>query len=147
MGRFADHSNKVVIVALAVLMGAVSTLGLVFIPQILGEPFNLLSIAILFAVSSATATMAFTVMSAVFGTAYQGRAGEGFGLYEAAIGFAQFSAPIIGGLLWENIAPVAPFLLVGLSGFVLIPIYVFGMMKYEAIAEKALESEAGSQDI
>lgn len=135
MGRFADHSSKIGVVSAAVLMGAISTLGLVFIPQILGEPFNLISIGVLFAIGSATATMAFTVMSAVFGTAYEGRAEEGFGLYEAAIGFAQFSAPIIGGLLWEGVSPEAPFLLVGLSGFILIPIYVYGMKKYESAVE------------
>ena len=136
MGKFADHSNKIAIVSAAVLMGAISTFGLVFIPQILDEPLNLLSIAVLFAIGSATATMAFTVMSAVFGTAYEGRAAEGFGLYEAAIGFAQFLAPIVGGLLWEGIAPEAPFLLVGFSGFVLIPIYVYGMKKYEAAIQE-----------
>ena len=75
--------------------------------------------------------MAYTVMSSVFGTAYEGRASEGFGMFEAAMGFSRFTAPLVGGLLWDYLSHSAPFLIVGLSGFVLIPIYAYGMRQYE----------------
>lgn len=131
LGRFADHKNKIIIVSSAVLIGAISTLALVFIPLILPEPFNLISIAILFSIGSITGIMAYTVMSSVFGTAYEGRASEGFGMFEAAMGFSRFTAPLVGGLLWDYLNHSAPFLLVGLSGFILIPLYVYGMRQYE----------------
>ncbi len=137
MGRLADHKNKTAIVSLAVIVGAISTLGLVFIPTILGWPFNLLSVAILFCIGSATGVMAYTAMSSIFGSAYQGRASEGFGIYEGAMGFSRFSAPLIGGVLWDFLDPSAPFILVGLSGFILVPIYVYGMHCYNKAAEKA----------
>ncbi|RLI54649.1 MAG: hypothetical protein DRP09_12360 [Candidatus Thorarchaeota archaeon] len=147
MGRIADHSNKVAIVSIAVFMGAVSTLGLVFIPQLMGAPYDLWAVAALFAFSNATSTMAFTVMSSVFGTAYQGRASKGFGLYEGAMGFSRFSAPIVGGFLWENVSPATPFVLVGLSGFLLIPLYATGMRKYEHLAAERAALAVSTQDI
>lgn len=133
LGRFADHKNKIIIVSAAVLIGATSTLGLVFIPLILPVPFNLISIAVLFSISSVTGIMAYTVMSSVFGTAYEGRASEGFGMFEAAMGFSRFTAPLVGGLLWDYLNHSAPFLLVGFSGFILIPLYVYGMRQYERV--------------
>ncbi|TFG33317.1 MFS transporter [Candidatus Thorarchaeota archaeon] len=133
MGKIADHKSKTVIVSIAVIVGAISTLSIVYIPTILNFPLNLFSIALLFSISSATGVMAYTAMSSVFGTAYQGRASEGFGLYEAAMGFSRFSAPLVGGILWDFLDPSAPFILVGLSGFILVPIYVFGMRKYNQV--------------
>ena len=131
-GRFADHANKIAIVSTAVVVGAISTLGLVFIPAFLPNPYDLVLVAGLFATSSVTTLLAYTVMSSVFGTAYEGRASEGFGLYEAVMGFSRFSAPLVGGILWEMTDnPAAPFILVGLSGFILVPIYAYGMRKYE----------------
>ncbi len=131
LGRIADNKNKIVIVSAAVLIGAISTLALVFMPSLLPFPYNLLSIAILFSIGSVTGIMAYTVMSSVFGSAYEGRASEGFGMFEAAMGFSRFSAPLVGGLLWDFLDPTAPFILVGLSGFILIPIYIHGMRQYE----------------
>ncbi|MGY5879313.1 MAG: MFS transporter [Candidatus Thorarchaeota archaeon] len=131
LGRIADNKNKIVIVSAAVLIGAISTLALVFMPTLLPYPYNLLSIAVLFSIGSVTGIMAYTVMSSVFGTAYEGRASEGFGMFEAAMGFSRFSAPLVGGLLWDFLDPSAPFILVGLSGFILIPIYIHGMKQYE----------------
>jgi len=131
LGRFADHRNKVAIVSAAVFIGALSTLGLVFMPVILPWPYNLFSIAILFSIGSVTGIMAYTVMSSIFGTAYQGRASEGFGMFEAVMGFSRFTAPLVGGLLWDYFDPSAPFILVGFSGFLLVPIYVYGMKQYE----------------
>jgi MFS family permease len=122
-----------VIVSAAVIIGAISTLALVFMPFILSWPFNLISIAILFSIGSVAGIMAYTVMSSVFGTAYEGRASEGFGMFEAAMGFSRFTAPLVGGFLWDFLDPSAPFLLVGLSGFILVPIYVYGMRQYEQI--------------
>ncbi|MHA1135734.1 MAG: MFS transporter [Candidatus Thorarchaeota archaeon] len=133
LGRVADNRNKVVIVTAAVLIGAISTLALVFMPNLLPWPYNLLSIAVLFSIGSITGIMAYTVMSSVFGTAYQGRASEGFGMFEAAMGFSRFTAPLVGGLLWDFLDPSAPFILVGFSGFILVPIYVYGMKQYERV--------------
>lgn len=131
VGRFADHKSKVGIVSTAVIVGAISTLGLVFIPTLVQAPFDLILVATLFSISSVTAMTAYTVMSSVFGTAYEGRASEGFGLFESAMGFSRFTAPLVGGILWDFLDPTAPFILVGLSGFILVPIYVYGMRKYE----------------
>lgn len=141
MGRFADHASKIGIVSGAVIVGAVSTLGLVFIPAFVAPPYDLVIVAGLFAISSVTAILAYTVMSAVFGTAYEGRASEGFGLFESVMGFSRFSAPLVGGILWDFLNPTAPFILVGLSGFVLVPIYAYGMRKYE----QAIQQQSNSQ--
>jgi MFS family permease len=140
LGRVADHRSKILIVSMSVIVGAVSTLALVFIPLVLQYPNNLISIAILFSIGSITGIMAYTVMSSVFGTAYAGRASEGFGLFEAAIGFSQFAAPLVGGLLWDFLSPSAPFIMVGLSGFVLVPIYAYGMKQYEQATLENLEN-------
>jgi MFS family permease len=87
--------------------------------------------------------MAYTVMSSVFGTAYEEKAGEGFGMFEAAMGFSRFSAPLVGGILWDYLNPSAPFILVGISGFILVPIYIHGMRKYEhAVRERNQNSDS-----
>ncbi|MHA2024813.1 MAG: MFS transporter [Candidatus Thorarchaeota archaeon] len=131
MGRYADHASKIGIVSAAVIVGALSTLGLVIIPVFLQSPFDLILVAALFATVSVTSLLAYTVMSSVFGTAYEGRASEGFGWFEAVMGFSRFSAPLVGGILWDLFSPTAPFILVGFSGFLLVPIYAYGMRKYE----------------
>jgi len=132
MGRFADHANKIAIVSVAVIVGAISTFGLIIIPSLAPYPYDLILVAGLFATSSVTALLAYTVMTSVFGTAYEGKASEGFGMYEAAMGFSRFSAPLVGGILWDLLDPTAPFILVGFSGFILVPIYAYGMKKYES---------------
>jgi MFS family permease len=132
LGKFADKRNKVRIVSVAVFVGAMGILVLAFVPTIFPIAWQgLLAIASFFTISSVTGVMAYTVMSSVLGTAYEGRAGEGFGMFEAAMGFSRFSAPLVGGLLWDLIDPIVPFLFVGMSGFLLIPIYVHGMRRYE----------------
>ncbi len=141
MGRLADHKSKIGIISLAVIIGAVSTLGLVFIPILLPYPFDLVLVAVLFATGGVTAVMAYTAMSSVFGAAYAGRASEGFGIFEAAIGFSRFSAPLIGGILWDFLDPSAPFILVGISGFILVPIYVYGIRKYEQTINRQTDTE------
>ena len=96
-------------------------------------------VALLFSIGTVTGTMAYTVMSSIFGTAYEGRASEGFGMFESAMGFSRFSAPLVGGILWDFLDPTAPFILVGLSGFVLVPIYAYGMKKYEQAVQQQKE--------
>jgi MFS family permease len=140
MGRFADHKSKIVIISSAVIVGAICTLSLVFIPTLFPYPFDLVLVAVLFAIGSVTAVMAYTVMSSVFGTAYEGRASEGFGMFEAAMGFSRFTAPLVGGILWDFLDPTAPFILVGFSGFILVPIYAYGMKKYEQAMQQQDES-------
>ncbi|MBY8996247.1 MAG: MFS transporter [Candidatus Thorarchaeota archaeon] len=139
MGRFADHKSKIGIVSAAVIVGALSTLGLVFVPAVFAFPVDLLMVALLFSIGTVTGTMAYTVMSSIFGTAYEGRASEGFGMFESAMGFSRFSAPLVGGILWDFLDPTAPFILVGLSGFVLVPIYAYGMKKYEQAVQQQKE--------
>ncbi len=143
MGRFAGHKSKIGIVSTAVIVGAFSTLGIVVVPTFVATPLNLVVIAVLFSVGTITGTMAYTVMSSVFGTAYEGRAGEGFGMFESAMGFSRFSAPLVGGLLWDFLDPSAPFILVGFSGFILVPIYAYGMRKYE----QAIKQRDGAQEL
>lgn len=143
MGKFADHKSKIGIVSVAVIVGALSTLGLVFVPAVFGFPLDLLMVALLFSIGTVTGTMAYTVMSSVFGTAYEGRAGEGFGMFESAMGLSNFSAPLVGGILWDFLDPSAPFILVGFSGFVLVPIYAYGMKKYE----QAIRQKEGAEEI
>ncbi|MHA2379629.1 MAG: MFS transporter [Candidatus Thorarchaeota archaeon] len=142
LGRYADRTNKVVIVSAAVLVGSFSTLALAFVPSLfpIAEQ-GLLAIAVFFSIGTVTGMMAYTVMSSVLGTAYEGRASEGFGMFESVMGFSRFSAPIAGGLLWDFVNPIAPFLLVGTFGFLLIPIYAVGMRTYE----KAIEGYQSSQ--
>jgi MFS family permease len=143
LGKYADKRNKVKIVSGAVFVGATGMLILAFVPAILPVAWHgLLAISILFTIGSVTGVMAYTVMSSVLGTAYEGRAGEGFGMFEAAMGLSRFSAPLVGGLLWDFIDPVVPFLFVGLSGFLLIPIYIHGMRRYEQAI--ALRTETSS---
>ncbi len=132
LGKYADRTNKVVLVSGAVLVGSVSTLTLAFVPRLLPvAEQGLLAIAVFFSIGTVTGMMAYSVMSSVLGTVYEGRASEGFGLFEAAMGFSRFSAPLAGGFLWDLVNPVAPFLLVGAVGLLLIPIYAFGMHKYQ----------------
>lgn len=132
LGKFADKRNKVIIVSGAVFVGAVGMLMLASVPTLFPVvEQGLLIIAILFTIGSVTGVMAYTVMSSILGTAYEGRAGEGFGMFEAAMGFARFSAPLVGGILWDLVNPIVPFILVGLSGFLLIPIYIHGVQQYE----------------
>ncbi|UCH03905.1 MAG: MFS transporter [Candidatus Thorarchaeota archaeon] len=136
LGRYADRTNKVVIVSAAVLVGSISTLTLAFVPSLFPvAEYGLLAIAILFSIGTVTGMMAYTVMSSVLGTVYEGRASEGFGLFEAAMGFSRFSGPIVGGLLWDFVNPIAPFLMVGAVGLFLIPIYAFGMHNYQRAIE------------
>ncbi|MFW9869903.1 MAG: hypothetical protein ACFFEL_09775, partial [Candidatus Thorarchaeota archaeon] len=130
---------KVGIVSAAVIVGAMSTLGLIVIPTLIQPPYDLIIVGILFAIGSITSITAYTVMSSVFGTAYEGRASEGFGFFEAVMGFSRFLAPLVGGVLWDYLDPTAPFILVGLSGFILVPIYAYGMRKFERIISEQKE--------
>jgi MFS family permease len=142
LGRYADKTNKVVIVSAAVLVGSISTLTLAYVPFLFPvAEHGLLAIAVLFSTGTVTGMMAYTVMSSVLGTVYEGRASEGFGLFEAVMGFSRFLAPIVGGLLWDFVNPVAPFLLVGAVGLLLIPIYALGMQNYQ----KAVGAEQQNQ--
>jgi len=147
MGRLADHSSRVRIVAAAVVVSSSSSLMLAAIPNVaaflvgifppLGvlteAGVGLLLITVLFTIQSITTMLAYVVISSVFGTAYEGRAGEGFGRFEAALGTARFAGPIAGGVLWDLVSPSAPFVLVGLSGYLLIPLYYVGMKRYERV--------------
>jgi hypothetical protein len=77
--------------------------------------------------------MAYTVMSSGFGIAYARRAGEGFGLFEASMEFSRFIAPLVRGILWDFLTLTTPFILVGSSGFIHVPIYAYGISKYEEV--------------
>jgi MFS family permease len=157
MGRLADRSSRVKIVAAAVVVSSSSSLLLAGVPYVaeflttlipqLGAltetGVGLLLIAVLFTIQSATTMLAYVVISSVFGTAYEGRAGEGFGRFEAALGAARFAGPITGGFLWDTFSPSAPFLLVGVSGYLLIPLYYVGIRRYERLCgKKGPESSA-----
>jgi len=144
MGRVADRSRKVVIVSLAEVVSSICILILAFVGDLVQVMLTIFpplaalgasgialgSIAVLFSIQSVTGLLAYTVMTSVFGTAYAGHAGEGFGIYEGALGFARFSGPLLGGLLWDLIGVSAPFILVGLAGFLIVPIYYVAMRQY-----------------
>jgi MFS family permease len=159
MGRLADRSSKVKIVAAAVVVSSSSSLLLAVIPNataflitlipqlgsITETRVGLLLIAVLFTIQSTTTLLAYVVISSVFGTAYEGRAGEGFGRFEAALGAARFAGPITGGFLWDTFSPSAPFLLVGVSGYLLIPLYYVGIRRYERLCGKKDPESSANQ--
>jgi predicted MFS family arabinose efflux permease len=134
VGRYADKSNKVMIVAFASFVGFLTNVFLVLAP-------NIIWLAVIFSVQNVIGVAGHTVMASVFGTAYEGRAEEGFGLFGGVLAFARFIAPIIGGMIWITVNPAAPFLLVGSTELLLVPVYYLGMKKYQAaLNEKAIES-------
>ncbi len=136
IGKLADRMNKVVVVSAAALAVSVTTFLMVILPYIFTDPmYSLLIIAILFTIQGVAGTGAFVVMSSVLGTVYEGKAGEGFGMFEAAMGTARFSGPLIGGILWDTISPSAPFIFTAFVEFLLIPAYYFGMKRYQQVVE------------
>ena len=144
IGRVADRSNKTHVVVVAVVIGAICTLLLAFVDgyvSVLLEVFPallplgengiaLVLIAILFSAQSVVGLLAYTVMTSVFGTAYEGRAGEGFGLYEGALGSARFLGPLTGGFLWDTVSEKSPFILVSAAGLMVAPVYYAAMKLY-----------------
>jgi len=138
IGKFADRSNQVHIVAGSALAVSASTIILAFLPILTaGIPLGMYLVAPLFAIQIVAGTAAYTVMTSVLGTAYEGRAGEGFGRFEAVMGLARFSGPLAGGLFWDVLGPMTPFIFVGLVELLLIPAYYFGMTQYR----KAIQRE------
>ena len=63
-------------------------------------------------------------------------------MFEASMGFSRFTAPLVGGIFWEFLSPTAPFILIGFSGFILVPFYAYGMKKYE----QAIRHQEASED-
>jgi MFS family permease len=136
VGRYADKANKVIIVAAASLVGSITNIMLVIAP-------DLWWIAVIFMVQNIVGVAGYTVLASVFGTAYEGHAEEGFGWFGGILGLARFSGPIIGGLLWEGIDPTAPFILIATMEILLVPIYYFGMRRYQKLlAQKGLSSDS-----
>ncbi len=132
IGKLADKSNKVNVVAGSALVVSVTTVFLAFLPILTtGIPLGMYLVAPLFAMQMVAGTAAYTVMTSVLGTAYEGRAGEGFGKFEAVMGLARFSGPLAGGLLWDVLGPMTPFIFVGLVELLLIPAYYIGMKHYQ----------------
>jgi MFS family permease len=132
VGRYADKANKVTLVAAASSVGSITNIMLVIAP-------NLWWIAIIFMIQNVVGIAGYFVLASVFGTAYEGHAEEGFGWFSGILGLAKFSGPIIGGLLWEGIDPTAPFILIATMELLLVPIYYFGMQRYQnLLIEKSL---------
>lgn len=157
MGRLADRKNRIAIVSVAVAVSSSSSLMLVVIPQataalmtlipplaVLTETgLGMILIAVLFTIQSVTVVLAYTVMTAIFGTAYEGRAGQGFGMYEGATALSRFAGPIAGGVLWDRVSPSAPFLLVGATGYLVIPIYYVGVRRFQQVQrQRSADQEA-----
>jgi MFS family permease len=144
IGKFADKSNKVLIVSGSALIVSVSTFLLALLPQFATTvEMGVLWVGVLFTIEGVAGTTAYMVMSSVLGTAYEGRASEGFGIFESAMGLARFSGPIAGGLIWDYVSPAAPFIFVGLAELLLIPAYYIGMRHYqEAILRTSREAPA-----
>ncbi len=142
IGKVADRSNQVAIVAGSALVVSASTITLAFLPTLTeGIWYGMYFVAPLFTLQIVAGTAAYTVMTSVLGTAYEGRAGEGFGRFEAAMGFARFSGPLAGGLFWDILGPMTPFIFVGLVELLLIPAYYIGMKHYQKAINEVSESE------
>jgi MFS family permease len=132
IGRAADRSNKTAVVTGSALVVSSTTFLIAVLPSIVGGvPLGMFLIAPLFALQSVAGLAVFTVMTSVLGTVYEGKAGEGFGRFEAAMGAARFSGPLMGGIFWDRIGPVAPFFFVGFTELLLIPAYYMGMRQYQ----------------
>ena len=137
IGKLADRSNQVHIVAGSALAVSASTIVLAFLPILtIGFEYGMYLVAPLFAIQIVAGTAAYTVMTSVLGTAYEGRAGEGFGRFEAVMGVARFSGPLAGGLFWDILGPMTPFIFVGLVELLLIPAYYVGMKQYHRAMQK-----------
>lgn len=132
LGKLADKSNQVYIVSGSALVVSVTTFILAYLPILVADiPFGMFLVAPLFALENVAAIAAYTVMSSVLGTAYEGRAAEGFGRFEAVIGFSRFVGPLAGGIFWDVIGPMAPFIFVGFVELILIPAYYIGIKQYQ----------------
>ncbi len=132
LGKLADRSNQVIIVSSSAMIVSITTFILAYLPMLVSDiPFGMFLVAPLFALENVAGMAAYTVMSSVLGTAYEGRAAEGFGKYEAIIGLARFTGPLAGGFLWDFISPIAPFIFVGFVEILLIPAYYFGIKRYQ----------------
>ncbi|MHA1906397.1 MAG: MFS transporter [Candidatus Thorarchaeota archaeon] len=141
IGRLADRSNKVNVVAGSALVVSFSTIVLAFLPILTtGIPLGMYFVAPLFAMQMVAGTAAYTVMTSVLGTAYEGRAGEGFGRFEAVMGLARFSGPLAGGLFWDILGPMTPFIFVGLVELLLIPAYYVGMKHYQKAMDNSSQT-------
>ncbi|MHA2426401.1 MAG: MFS transporter [Candidatus Thorarchaeota archaeon] len=128
IGRIADRSNQVAIVAGSALIVSASTITLAFLPILTeGVWYGMYFVAPLFTLQIVAGTAAYTVMTSV----------EGFGRFEAVMGLARFSGPLAGGLFWDLLGPMTPFIFVGLVELLLIPAYVIGMKHYQ----KAINAE------
>jgi len=131
LGILADKSNKIILVSLSCAISSISILSLVYIRElIISLEVALLLVATLFVIGRVTVTLSYTTITSVYGDAFQGHAGKGFGILEASMGLSSFIAPVIGGLLWDYVGHSAPFILVGISGFFVIPIYAIGIRKH-----------------
>lgn len=144
IGRAGDRFNKTHVVTAAVVIGAICTLLLAHVDTYVGALLHFLPIlaqlgengvalvliAVLFSTQSVVGLLAYTVMTSVFGTAYEGRAGEGFGLYEGALGSARFLGPLTGGFLWDTVSERSPFILVSAAGLMVAPVYYAAMKLY-----------------
>ncbi|MFW9918899.1 MAG: MFS transporter [Candidatus Thorarchaeota archaeon] len=132
LGRLADRSNQVAIVAGSALVVSLTTFILAFLPILVADiPNGMFLVAPLFALENVAAVAAYTVMSSVLGTAYEGRAAEGFGKFEAVIGLSRFMGPLVGGVFWDTIGPMSPFIFVGFIELLLIPAYYIGIKQYQ----------------
>ncbi|MFW9849077.1 MAG: MFS transporter [Candidatus Thorarchaeota archaeon] len=132
IGRIADRSNQVAIVAGTALVVSASTFTFAVLPILThGIWYGMYFVAPIFCIQIVAGTAAYTVMTSVLGTAYEGRAGEGFGRFEAVMGFARFSGPLAGGLFWDFLGPMTPFIFVGIVELLLIPAYYIGMKHFQ----------------
>ncbi len=81
-------------------------------------------------------------MSSVFGTAYEGKADEGFRHFRGVLTFARFVASIMGRMMWVSVNPAAPFVMVGIMELLLVPVYYVDMKRYQqALFQQATELE------
>ncbi len=145
LGRISDRGGKIRLLVAASVIGSVSVILIVAVPYmavLLSDILSpiievsvmeaaLLLIAVLFTNSAIASTAIFVIMLSVMGTAYEGEAGQGVGMYESSLAVARVTGPIAGGIMWDVSSPATPILVVGVLGLIVIPFYYLGIQQYD----------------
>ncbi len=150
LGRVYDRGSKTRLLVAACIVGSVSVLLFVAVPHMASTITSILStvfatdtiyvalilIAVLFTTSAVATTVVSIILLSVMGTAYEGVAGHGIGIYEASLSIARVAGPIAGGIMWDLSSPSTPMLFAGLIGLSVIPVYYRGILDYTSSSQR-----------
>jgi MFS family permease len=134
-GRFADRAGERVSIILGMAIASV----------------------VMFIVSMAQSTGVFVVGFALFGLSQafigpafssllskavpKGSLGITWGIFMTALGILAIPAPTIGGLLYDNVAPEAAFIVAGMCTLFAIPLIWFKLKASKAVTSETVEAE------